>query len=260
MPITWRSASLQVKNIPATSCFYNLSLLVGRCGNLRWAEHTCMKMTPSGIAETECLGHDPGMGASLDDICGLVALTNLLICGDHDSRVELPHKIFALTKLEVLELQLMNVETLPAKMPEVFEQFVVIELTEGSAIHFIAVQILDYKEQGKCQAGLEDNPPFAITITAAMICRLVLPVKVERDEREKGSSALGAANVRYAPMGVISFIPFIQLVGLDICLAWYKQTTVSNICHSILGTLLMACSLALLQCSCSTKELAKPPM
>jgi Leucine-rich repeat (LRR) protein len=93
-----------------------------RCGNLRWAEHTCMKMTPSGITETECLGHDPGMGASLDDICGLVALTNLLICGDHDSRVELPHKIFALTKLEVLELQLMNVETLPAKMPEVCVQ------------------------------------------------------------------------------------------------------------------------------------------
>ncbi|CAM5999748.1 unnamed protein product, partial [Sphagnum balticum] len=92
------------------------------CGSLRWAEHMCMKMTPSGIAGTECLGHDPGMGASLDDICGLVALTNLLICGDHDSWVELPHKIFALTKLEVLELQLMNVETLPAKMPEVFIQ------------------------------------------------------------------------------------------------------------------------------------------
>jgi Leucine-rich repeat (LRR) protein len=92
------------------------------CGSLRWAEHTCMKMTPSGIAGTECLGHDPGMGASLDDICGLVALTNLLICGDHDSQVELPHKIFALTRLEVLELQLMNVETLPAKMPEVFVQ------------------------------------------------------------------------------------------------------------------------------------------
>jgi Leucine-rich repeat (LRR) protein len=92
------------------------------CGSLRWAEHTCMKMTPSGIAGTECLGHDPGMGASLDDICGLVALTNLLICGDHDSWVELPHKIFALTKLEVLELKLMNVETLPTKMPEVFIQ------------------------------------------------------------------------------------------------------------------------------------------
>jgi len=93
------------------------------CFSLRWAEHMCMKMTPSGIARTECLGHDPGMGASLDDICGLVALTNLLICGDHDSLVGLPHKIFALTKLEVLELELMNVKTLPANMPEVFVQF-----------------------------------------------------------------------------------------------------------------------------------------
>ncbi|CAM6038167.1 unnamed protein product [Sphagnum compactum] len=45
-----------------------------------------------------------------------------------------------------------------------------------------------------------------------MICRLVLPVHVERDESEKGSSELGAADVSYAPMGVISFIPFIQLV------------------------------------------------
>ncbi len=30
MPITWRCASPQVKNIPATGCFYNLSLLVYR--------------------------------------------------------------------------------------------------------------------------------------------------------------------------------------------------------------------------------------
>jgi hypothetical protein len=106
------------------------------------------------------------------------------------------------------------------------EQFVVIELTEGSAINFIAMQILDYKEQGKCQAGLEDNAPFAITITAAMICRLVLPVNIERDESVKGSTALGAADVRYAPMGVISFIPFIQLVGMFLCF-------MKNICFAV---------------------------
>ncbi|CAK9265639.1 unnamed protein product [Sphagnum jensenii] len=87
-------------------------------------------------------------------------------------------------------------------------------------------QILDYKEQGKCQAGLEDNAPFAITITAAMICRLVLPVHVERDQSEKGSSALGAADVRYAPMGVIRFIPFIQLVGMFLCF-------MKNICFAV---------------------------
>jgi hypothetical protein len=30
MPITWRCASPQVKNIPATGCFYNWSVLVKR--------------------------------------------------------------------------------------------------------------------------------------------------------------------------------------------------------------------------------------
>ncbi|CAM6065214.1 unnamed protein product [Sphagnum tenellum] len=66
---------------------------------------------------------------------------------------------------------------------------------------------LDYKEQGKCRAGLEDDAPFAIAITAALMSTLVLPVNVERDESKKGSSALGADDVRYAAMGVISFIP-----------------------------------------------------
>jgi hypothetical protein len=66
---------------------------------------------------------------------------------------------------------------------------------------------LHYKEQGKCRAGLEDDAPFAIAITAAMMSTLVLPVNVERDESKKGSSALGADDVRYAAMGVISFIP-----------------------------------------------------
>jgi hypothetical protein len=93
------------------------------CYNLRWAEHTCMKMTPSGIARTESLGHeDPAIRASVDDICGLVALTKLFIFGDLDSGVELPHKISALTKLKVLGLGLMNVKTLPAEMPDVFIQ------------------------------------------------------------------------------------------------------------------------------------------
>ncbi len=88
-----------------------------------------------------------------------------------------------------------------------WEHFVFIKLTQGSAIDFIAVQTLDYKEQGKCRAGLEDDAPFAIAITAALMSTLVLPVNVERDESKKGSSALGADDVRYAAMGVISFIP-----------------------------------------------------
>jgi hypothetical protein len=59
-----------------------------------------------------------------------------------------------------------------------------------------------------------------------MICRLVLPVNVETDESEKGSFALGVADVRYAPMGVISFIPFIQLVGMFLCF-------MKNICFAV---------------------------
>ncbi|CAK9194761.1 unnamed protein product [Sphagnum troendelagicum] len=59
-----------------------------------------------------------------------------------------------------------------------------------------------------------------------MICRLVLPVNVERDESVKGSSALGAADVRYAPMGVISFLPFIQLVDMFLC-------SMKNICFAV---------------------------
>ncbi len=101
-----------------------------------------------------------------------------------------------------------------------------IELTKGSVINFIAVQILDYKEQGKCLAGLKDNAPFAITITAAMICKLLLPVNVERDESEKKTSTLGAADVRYALMGVISFIPFLQMVGIFLCF-------MKNICFAV---------------------------
>jgi hypothetical protein len=64
---------------------------------LTWAEHT-----PSGIARAESLG--PTIGASLEDICGLVVLTELIIFGKTDPGVELPHNISALTKLKFLQL------------------------------------------------------------------------------------------------------------------------------------------------------------
>jgi len=90
------------------------------CEILSWAEHMCVKMTPSGIARTESLGHEePAMGASLDDICGLVALTRLSICGSFE---ELPHKIFALPKLKELMLEAIDFENLAAEMPHVFIQ------------------------------------------------------------------------------------------------------------------------------------------
>jgi len=53
------------------------------CGNLTWAEHT-----PSGMGRAESLGYVyPTIGASLEDICALVALTELSICGKVDGGV-----------------------------------------------------------------------------------------------------------------------------------------------------------------------------
>ncbi|KAH9536440.1 hypothetical protein CY35_17G108800 [Sphagnum magellanicum] len=85
------------------------------CVSLEWAEHT-----PSGMARAESLG--PTIRASLEDICGLVVLTELQIFGRTDPGVELPHNICALTKLKFLQLRLMDVETLPAEMPHAFIQ------------------------------------------------------------------------------------------------------------------------------------------
>jgi hypothetical protein len=90
------------------------------CEILSWAEHTCMKITPSGITRTESLGHeDPVMRALLDDICGLVALTRLSTCGGFEP---LPHKIFVLPKLKKLTLEDFGFKNLAAEMPHVFIQ------------------------------------------------------------------------------------------------------------------------------------------
>jgi len=71
---------------------------------LTWAEHT-----PSGMARAESLGHVyPTVRASLEDICGLVALTELRLSGE--TVVELPHNISALTKLKNLWLQSDNIK------------------------------------------------------------------------------------------------------------------------------------------------------
>ncbi len=94
------------------------------CRNLTWAEHT-----PSGMARPESLDHVyPTIEASLEDICGLVALTELSICGVRDPRVELPHNISALTKLKFLHLEFEEVKTLPAEMPYQFIQLQELDL------------------------------------------------------------------------------------------------------------------------------------
>jgi Leucine-rich repeat (LRR) protein len=103
------------------------------CDDLTWAEHT-----PSGMARAESLGHAyPTIGASLEDICGLVVLTELSICGAKDPRLELPHNISALTKLKFLHLELYEAKTLPAEMPYWFKQLQELELWGFQSLEYL---------------------------------------------------------------------------------------------------------------------------
>jgi Leucine-rich repeat (LRR) protein len=108
-------------------------LHTGGCDNLTWAEHT-----PSGMARAESLGHVyPTIRASLEDISGLVALTELSISGETDPVVELPHNISALTKLKVLRLELKNVKTLPAEMPYWFLQLQDLDIWDLDSLEYL---------------------------------------------------------------------------------------------------------------------------
>ncbi len=78
----------------------------------------------------------PTIGASLEDICGLVALTELRISGETDPVVELPQNISALTKLKVLQLDL-NVKTLPAEMPHWFIQLQRLEIWGHKSLEYL---------------------------------------------------------------------------------------------------------------------------
>ncbi len=103
------------------------------CEDLTWAEHT-----PPGMARAESLGHaHPAIPASLEDICGLVVLTELSICGKEDPGLELPHSISALTKLKVLHLQLDEVKTLPAEMPYWFKQLQELDLWGFESLEYL---------------------------------------------------------------------------------------------------------------------------
>jgi len=103
------------------------------CYNLAWAERTL-----SGMARAESLGHVyPTIGASLEDICGLVVLTELSICGKRGPGLELPHNISALTKLKVLHLELDAVKTLPAEMPYWFKQLQELQLCCFESLQYL---------------------------------------------------------------------------------------------------------------------------
>jgi hypothetical protein len=108
------------------------ALNIIHCNDLRWAEHT-----PSGVAITESLCHvAPTVGASLEDICGLGALTELHISEEMNQGVELLQNIFALTKLKFLHVRLHKVKTLPAEMAYRFIQLQELELS-GRQIEYL---------------------------------------------------------------------------------------------------------------------------
>jgi len=99
----------------------SLQVLHTACCDDLWAEHT-----PSDMARAEYLC--PTSRASLEDICGLVVLTELGISGEIN---QLPHNIYGLTKLKYLELQLTQdyVETLTHDMAHAFKQLKRLDLS-----------------------------------------------------------------------------------------------------------------------------------
>ncbi len=101
-----------------------------QCSALTWAEQI-----PSGMARAESLG--PTIGASLEDICGLVVLTKLQIFGRTNPGVELPHNISALTKLKFLLLGLYDIKTLPDEMPHAFKQLKELSLLRCNSLEYL---------------------------------------------------------------------------------------------------------------------------
>ncbi|KAH8966898.1 hypothetical protein BDL97_03G050800 [Sphagnum fallax] len=80
----------------------------GLCDNLTWAEHT-----PSGMARAESFGHVyRTIGALLEDICGLVALTKLSISW-------------------------VNLESVPAEMPYCFIQLQRLSLWDFGSLEYL---------------------------------------------------------------------------------------------------------------------------
>ncbi len=72
----------------------------------------------------------------MEDICGLVVLTELSISGKSDPGEELPHNISALTKLKVLQLDL-NLKSVPAEMPYWFIQLQELDLWDFESLEYL---------------------------------------------------------------------------------------------------------------------------
>jgi len=104
----------------------SLQVLDTLCCDKLWAKHT-----PSGMARAGYLA--PTIGASLENICGLVVLTELSISAHTD---QLPHNISALTKLRFLSLCNELVQTLPHEMSHAFKQLQHLDLY-GESLEYL---------------------------------------------------------------------------------------------------------------------------
>jgi disease resistance protein RPS2 len=98
----------------------SLQVLHTYCCRKLWA-----KPTPSGMARAT-------IGASLEDICELVVLTELTITHTN----QLPHKISALTKLNFLTLRI-GVQTLPHEMSHAFKQLKDLDLCSCEKLEYL---------------------------------------------------------------------------------------------------------------------------
>lgn len=74
-------------------------------------------------------------------------------------------------------------------------------------VFVLSAQNIRFRGAGICRAGLEDDAPFALAIAASVLSTLVLPPDVPSEEGNESDSPLGGDDVRYAAMGIISFIP-----------------------------------------------------
>lgn len=71
---------------------------------------------------------------------------------------------------------------------------------------FIYLQNNKVWRRGICRAELSNDAPFVIAIGTCMLSSLVLPTPAT-EERDTGT-ALDSTDIRYAAMGIISFIPY----------------------------------------------------
>lgn len=64
-------------------------------------------------------------------------------------------------------------------------------------------------QTGECRAQLIEDAPLAATIGACMLSSLILPnAPAASDEEEEDHAAMSSFDVKFAVMGILTFIPY----------------------------------------------------